>query len=341
MLKEKNKNNYCNCIELFAGAGGVSLGLEKANIDTKLYVEIDKDCCKTLLKNRPNWNVKNIDIYNINWEKELELLSLKHIDIVTGGFPCQAFSYAGKRLGFDDTRGTLFYEFARCVKETKPYIFMAENVKGLITHNDGKTLNAIIDVFKELGYEISWKLLNSYHYGVPQTRERIIIIGIKNDIKKDFNWPKEIKEEDRKKLKDVLNNCPKSLFTPYSEKKRKVLELVPEGGNWKDLPIKIQKEYMGKAYFSGGGKTGIAKRLSMGKPSPTILCSPCQKQTERCHPIETRPISIRESARIQTFDDDWEFCGSISSQYKQIGNAVPVLLAKLLGDKLKDFVIDL
>ena len=268
-------------------------------------------------------------------------MSLKHIDIVTGGFPCQAFSYAGKRLGFDDTRGTLFYEFARCVKETKPYIFMAENVKGLITHNDGKTLNAIIDVFKELGYEISWKLLNSYHYGVPQTRERIIIIGIKNDIKKDFNWPKEIKEEDRKKLKDVLNNCPKSLFTPYSEKKRKVLELVPEGGNWKDLPIKIQKEYMGKAYFSGGGKTGIAKRLSMGKPSPTILCSPCQKQTERCHPIETRPISIRESARIQTFDDDWEFCGSISSQYKQIGNAVPVLLAKLLGDKLKDFVIDL
>ena len=338
----KKDNNYCNCIELFAGAGGVSLGLEKANIDTLMYVEIDKDCCKTLNKNRPHWNIKNIDIYNVDWKKELELLEIDSIDIVTGGFPCQAFSYAGKRLGFEDTRGTLFYEFARCVKETKPYIFMAENVKGLITHNEGKTFETIIDVFKELGYEISWKLLNAYHYGVPQKRERVIIIGIRNDISKDkvsFIWPKECEEKERKTLEKALKDCPSSIYTPYSDKKRKIMELVPQGGNWRDLPIEIQKEYMGKAFYSGGGKTGIAKRLSLNEPSPTILCSPCQKQTERCHPIETRPLTIRESARIQTFDDDWDFCGGISSQYKQIGNAVPVLLVQKIGEQLKEFVI--
>ena len=321
--------NKCTCIELFAGGGGMSLGLEKANINTIMHIEYDKDCCETLKKNRPHWNVLQTDIAKMNWQ------NIK-ADIVTGGFPCQAFSYAGKRLGFEDTRGTLFYEFARCVKETQPYIFLAENVKGLITHNNGKTLKTILDVFKDLGYHIQWKILNAYDYEVPQKRERIIIIGTKINTKNEFVWPTP--SINYKTTKEVFESCPSSLGISYSDKKREIMKLVPEGGNWRDLPIEKQKEYMGKAFYSEGGKTGIAKRLDRNKPSPTILCSPCQKQTERCHPIETRPINIRESARIQTFDDDWEFIGGISSQYKQIGNAVPVLLAKKLGLSLKEFV---
>ena len=155
-----------------------------------------------------------------------------------------------------------------------------------------------------------------------------------------FEWLQKEKEENKKTTKEVFQNCPNSLGIKYSEKKKEIMDLIPMGGNWRNLPIDKQKEYMGKAYYSGGGKTGIAKRLDINKPSPTIVCSPCQKQTERCHPFETRPINIRESARIQTFDDNWHFCGGISSQYTQIGNAVPVLLAQKLGEQLYAFIIN-
>ena len=136
-------------------------------------------------------------------------------------------------------------------------------------------------------------------------------------------------------LEHVFDNIPQSLGQSYSKRKKEIMELVPKGGNWRDLPIDIQKEYMGKAYYAGGGKTGMAKRLSFKEPSPTILCSPAQKQTERCHPIETRPLNIRESARIQTFPDEYEFCGPLTEQYKQIGNAVPVKLASCIIKNIK------
>lgn len=318
-----------NCIELFSGAGGISLGLEKNNVNIVANIEIDKYCCQTLKHNRPNWNVINQDI------KTIDFTQYKDIDIVTGGFPCQAFSYAGKRLGLEDTRGTLFYEYARCVKETNPKVFFAENVKGLFTHNEGKTFETIKDVFQSLGYKLSYKVLNAAYYNVPQKRERLIIIGIRNDINKDYVWPEPTKT--MMTTKDVFVNVPESQGQTYNEKKRKVLELVPMGGNWKDLPIEVQKEYMGNAFESPkGGRTGMARRLSINEPSPTILCSPAQKLTERCHPFETRPISIRESARIQTFPDDYEFKGSISEQYKQIGNAVPVNLATIIIKNLLD-----
>lgn len=124
---------------------------------------------------------------------------------------------------------------------------------------------------------------------------------------------------------------PASKGLAYSESKRKILELVPMGGYWKDLPVDIQKNYMGKSYYSDGGKTGMAKRLSLDEPALTLTCAPAQKETERCHPTETRPLTIREYARIQTFPDDWKFIGNISAQYKQIGNVVPVNLAYALG----------
>jgi len=117
----------------------------------------------------------------------------------------------------------------------------------------------------------------------------------------------------------------------YPPKKQRVMEMVPEGGDWRDLPVDVQKEYMGGSFYLGGGKTGMARRLSLDEPSLTLTCAPAQKQTERCHPTETRPLSVREYARIQTFPDDWQFAGNLTAQYKQIGNAVPVNLAWAVG----------
>jgi DNA (cytosine-5)-methyltransferase 1 len=312
-------------IELFAGAGGLALGLEQAGIKTLQFVEINKFCCETLKQNRPKWNVVNEDIAKIDFR------SFKgKVDIVTGGFPCQAFSYAGKKLGFEDTRGTLFYQFARCVKEAEPLIFMAENVRGLISHDKGRTLQTILDVLGSLGYDMQYKVLNATNYGVAQKRQRIVIIGTAKGI--EFTYPK--KSNKVLTLRDALKDCPLSEGQTYSENKRRVLDLVPPGGSWIDLPEEIQREYLGKSYFSGGGKRGMARRISWNEPCLTLTCSPSQKQTERCHPDETRPFTVREYARIQSFPDDWTFCGGIGEKYKQIGNAVPVEMARRLGLEL-------
>lgn len=309
-------------IELFAGSGGMALGFERAGFEPILLVEKDKDACRTLKKNRPLWPVSQSDITSVDY-------SGLSPTIVTGGFPCQSFSHAGQRLGMEDTRGTLFYEFARCVKETSPKIFLGENVHGLLTHDKGETFKTIISVFSDLGYNVEYRLLDSSEFGVPQRRKRVIIVGINRNLNTRFQWPK--KESSILTLKDALQNCPQSLCAAYSERKSKVLKMVPPGGNWRSLPEDIAKEYMGKSYYNSGGRTTYAKRLSWDEPCLTILCSPSQMQTERCHPDETRPLSIKESARVQTFPDEWNFEGSLVSQYKQIGNAVPVELAYRLA----------
>ncbi len=331
-------NDKYTSIELFAGAGGLALGFESAGFEHVMLNEFDKHACETLRRNRPGWNVVEGDIASIDFT------SYKNqVDVITGGFPCQAFSYAGKKRGFEDTRGTLFYEFARCVKEVQPKIFVAENVKGLLTHDKGKTINTILEVFSELGYTIiPPKILQAMYYKVPQKRERLFIIGIRHDIKHhalSFSFPspyKKVLTVADAFLKGELydSDVPLSDGVQYNQKKIDVMKLIPEGGYWKDLPIEIQKEYMGGSFFLGGGKTGLARRLSMKAPSLTIVCSPAMKQTERCHPIETRPLTIRESARIQTFPDDWTFVGSKASVYKQIGNAVPVNLAAAVAKRI-------
>ena len=315
--------NY-GIIELFAGAGGMALGFEKAGFKPILLVEKDKDACFTLLSNRPNWPVFGGDVSMADY-------SGKEPTVVTGGFPCQSFSHAGRRLGLEDTRGTLFYEFARCIKETSPKIFVGENVHGLITHDKGKTFKVVLDVLSGLGYNVEYELLNAYDYGVPQKRNRLIIVGYKNGIK--FGWPPKCKKH--LSLKDAIFDCPLSEGSRYSERKTRVLEMVPPGGNWRNLPADIAKEYMGKSYYNEGGRTTYARRLSWDEPCLTIVCSPSQMQTERCHPDETRPLTVRESARIQTFPDEWIFYGSVSSKYRQIGNAVPVQLAFAIATAIK------
>lgn len=321
-----NNNMKYTGIELFAGGGGLALGLEMAGIEGVCFVESDHQACETLRNNRPDWNVIEDDIANVDFKNYKG-----KVDIVSGGPPCQAFSYAGKRLGFGDTRGTLFAEFARCVKEVQPKMFLFENVKGMIGHDNGRTFKTISHEFESLGYEIVHKVLNAAYYGVGQKRQRLIVIGIRNDLKHKiiFEYPKP--NEKMTVLKDVLKNVPDSPYQPYSEKKRKVMELVPAGGCWVDLPEEIAREYMGKSFYSGGGRRGMARRIAWNEPCLTLTTSPSQKQTERCHPDETRPFTIREYARIQSFPDKWEFIGSLSEQYKQIGNAVPVEFARRIG----------
>ncbi|MDB3870141.1 DNA (cytosine-5-)-methyltransferase, partial [Candidatus Thioglobus sp.] len=333
--KIKPIRNY-NSIELFAGAGGLAIGLEKSGFNAVALNEIDKNACATLRKNRPIWNVLEGDISKIDFSE------YKDIDFLSGGFPCQAFSYAGNKLGFEDTRGTLFFEFARAIKEIKPKVFLGENVRGLLTHDNGKTLQAIKSVIQELGYTlIEPRVLKAIFYRVPQKRERIFLVCIRNDLVKynNFEWPEPFNKV--LTLKDALkkgalysSDCPDSQGQVYPKRKSEILSMVPPGGCWVDLPDEMQKEYMQKSYFMGGGKTGMARRLSYDSPSLTLTCSPAQKQTERCHPEYTRPLNVREYARIQTFPDKWEFSGSVSSQYKQIGNAVPVNLAHSMGLKL-------
>lgn len=322
-------------IELFAGAGGCALGMEEAGLNTVEYVEFDKTACDTLRKNRPNWNVVCSDIHNVSFKQYKG-----KVDVVTGGFPCQAFSYAGKKLGFEDTRGTLFHELARCIQEVEPKMFFAENVRGLVSHDHGRTLQTILDVFTSLGYDVQYKILNAAYYGVGQKRERTIIIGIRKDLsdKIHFEYPKP--EKRMTTLREALKDCPPSEGETYSERKREVLDLVPPGGCWVDLPEDIAKAYMGKSYYSGGGRRGMARRISWDEPSLTLTCSPSQKQTERCHPDETRPFTVREYARIQSFPDDWEFCGGIGDQYKQIGNALPVELARRICVQIKKALED-
>lgn len=334
----KPHHNY-SVLELFAGAGGLALGLEKSGLRCVALNEVDKWACQTLRKNRPNWNIIEDDIKNISFEKYKN-----KVDVVTGGFPCQAFSYAGKKLGLEDARGTLFYEFARVVKTVNPLICIGENVRGLLSHDKGKTLKGMISILDEIGYNIvPVQVLKALEYKVPQKRERLILVGVRKDIKAKFEYPKP--HHKKFTLKDALKkgelfdaDVPKSEGAIYPENKKKVLDMVPPKGYWRDLPLDIQKSYMGGSFYLGGGKTGMARRIGWDEPSLTLTCSPAQKQTERCHPDETRPFTVREYARIQTFPDNWEFVGSLAQQYKQIGNAVPVNLGKELGYSIIKFL---
>ena len=324
-------------IELFAGAGGLALGMEKAGFHHILLNEIDHDACVTLECNRPAWNVVEQDVRTISFER-----FRGEIDLITGGFPCQAFSYAGKQGGFSDTRGTLFFELARAIDEVKPKVFLCENVKGLVAHDNGRTLNIIKNTIRELGYTlVEPRILKAIFYQVPQKRERLFLIAVRNDLagKAEFRWPAPYHRI--MTLRDAFfagelyhTDVPTSEGQKYPEKKRQVLDLVPMGGYWRDLPNDVAREYMGGSYGLPGGKTGMARRLSLDEPSLTLTCAPAQKQTERCHPTETRPLTVREYARIQTFPDEWKFAGNLSSQYKQIGNAVPVNLAYAVGRSL-------
>ncbi|MBY0544555.1 MAG: DNA (cytosine-5-)-methyltransferase [Gammaproteobacteria bacterium] len=322
-------------IELFAGAGGLALGFEQAGFKHLMLNEIDNRCSETLRLNRPDWPLLQQDI------RTLDFTPFYHqADVVAGGFPCQSFSAIGKRAGFDDERGALFFEFARAIREIQPKIFIAENVKGLLHHKNGETLKIMLDKLTEAGYNVMPpRLLKAVNYRVPQLRERVFIVGVRSDLDAPFIFPSS--DNTIHTLHDALKagklypvDVPNSQGIMYSEKKREILSHVPEGGNWKNLPLAVQKTYMGK-FYAKGSNTQVARRLAWNKPAYTLLTKPDSKLTERCHPTEIRPLTVREYARIQTFPDNWQFAGALSAQYKQIGNAVPINLALALALAIK------
>lgn len=318
VLSDDPKFAKPTCVDLFAGAGGTALGFHNAGIEHVFLNEFDKDAVATLRHNSAShdlqWEISEQDVHAVDFN------GMK-AQIIQAGFPCQAFSYAGKSRGFEDTRGTLFFEFARAIREIQPDIAIGENVRGLVRHDKGRTLVTMLNTFDELGYNVNWKVLRSQYLDVPQKRERLILFATRRDANLPIVFPKE--RNYIISLREALENVPHSEGQKYTEKKHSIMDLIPEGGNWRDLPIELQQEYMGASYYLGGGKTGMARRMSWNEPALTLTCNPAQKQTERCHPTETRPFTIREYARIQTFPDSWEFQGSMASQYKQIGNAVP------------------
>lgn len=326
------------CIELFAGAGGLALGIEKAGFEAIGLIEFNRPAAETLKKNRPEWNVICDDIANISCLDLEEYFDIKkgELDLLSGGAPCQAFSYAGKRLGLEDTRGTLFYHYAIFLQKLQPRMFLFENVRGLLTHDNGKTYKTMLSVFEEAGYDIQYKVLNAWDYGVAQKRERLITIGIRKDLAEEIHYEYPVPHEYKPVLGDILKDVPPSLGTRYSKKKEEIFALVPPGGYWRDIPADIAKEYMKSCWDMGGGRTGILRRLSMDEPSLAVLTSPSQKQTDRCHPLEPRPFTVRENARCQSFPDEWEFCGTVGEQYKQVGNAVPVNLAYDIAVKIRE-----
>ena len=320
-------------IEVCSGCGGLSTGFMNAGFEPVFLNEIEKNCCETLKHNHPGVKVEQKSM------TELNLIEFKNkIDVLAGGVPCQAFSQAGERQGLEDPRGQLIVEFNRLVLECEPKVFLIENVKGLLSHNNGETFKAIINLFENQGkYKIHHKVLNAKDYEVPQKRERVFIIGIINDFTHEWSYPPP--STTNVLLRDVLSNVPPSPGAKYPPAKEAVMRLVPPGGCWVDLPEDIKREYMGeKSMAAGGGKRGMARRLSMNEHSLTLTTSPSQKQTERCHPTETRPLSVREYARIQTFPDDYVFKGGMSAQYKQIGNAVPVKLAQAVAQQIAEFL---
>lgn len=331
-IKENIINRIPTFIEVCAGCGGLSTGFIKAGFTPLLINEMQKIFCETLKLNHTNTNIVCGSM------TDLDLKSYKgKVDVLQGGVPCQAFSQAGSRRGTEDPRGQLIIHFNQLINQCEPKLFLVENVKGLLTHNNGETFQSVIKLFENNGlYKVYYKLLNAKDYEVPQKRERIIIIGVHHSIKKEFIYPE--KSEKNIVLKDVLMNVPHSLGAIYPAHKIEIMKLVPQGGCWIDLPEDIQKTYMGKSFTSGGGKRGFARRLSMEEHCLTLTTSPSQKQTERCHPNETRPLTVREYARIQTFPDSYQFCGSMANQYKQIGNAVPVLLAYKIANQIKKFL---
>lgn len=336
-----------NFIEVCSGAGGLSLGFINKGFKPILLNDIDKSCISTLKENH-----KDVEIFTKSFtEIDTDLYEHK-VDLLMGGVPCQAFSQSGKRKGLEDSRGNLILEFIELIKKLSPKVFLIENVKGLFTHSKadpsapggkapkGDTFRQILDTIHSIDkYDVYHKVLNSNNYDVAQKRERLFIVGVRRDLNKVFSFPTPL--EYKPVLRDVISDIQdvKSEGYTYSREKYEIMRMVPEGGCWVDLPVDIQKSYLKKSYNSGGGKRGIAKRLSMDKPCLTLTTSPAQKQTERCHPVETRPLNIMEYRRIQSFPDDYIIKGSVLQRYKQIGNAVPVKLAEHMADTIKKILL--
>ncbi|EJG1086174.1 DNA cytosine methyltransferase [Vibrio parahaemolyticus] len=356
-------------ISLFSGAMGLDLGLEMAGFETAVCVENDKEAVKTIKHNKSELPVFDRSIVDVTGNELLEAGKFGDlVPLVAGGPPCQAFSVFGNRLGIEDARGQLVFEFMRIVEETRPATFLMENVRGLLSMSivpnkkelksdsavpkayfeKGSLLKKILSDFNALGYHVDCYVVNAVNYGAPQNRERVLLIGNRFGYQTKFPEPLfSNRPEDNlppfKTLGDAIS--PEAGFVDtctevmnFSERKLKYLAMVPEGGNWRSLPEDIQKESMGKSWYLKGGRSAYWRKLSYAFPSPTVVTMPNHAGTSMCHPKELRAISVGEAAAIQEFPRHWEFQGTTAAKFRQVGNAVPTRLGNVAGSVLKELL---
>lgn len=356
-------------VSLFTGAYGLDLGLEKAGFYSKVCVEKDPVCVETIKINRPRLKdqIINKDINDLSAIEILNVAGLKkgEASLVSGGPPCQPFSTVGRRESISSDEGQLFNKFLEVVWGIYPKYFIFENVKGILSaaiqhkplkdrNQPGKTIDDnqklgsgwdfINRQFKEKlrtgkkgGYHLNVWELDASDFGVAQKRKRVFIIGSR--INEVIQKPKDQNSKKGKTLKDIIGKLngdyelPGVHYYQYDKTRYDIFKsgLVKEGQNWTVLPKRLQKKVMGKGWYSTGGRVGFCRRLTWGKPSPTITTSPIGRATNLCHPDKPRPLNYIECALLQGFPKSWKFSGSLSKKYKQIGNAVPIKLATVIG----------
>lgn len=352
-----------NTISLFSGAMGLDLGIEKAGFKIRVCVEKDKWAAQTI---RANTSIPVIerDINDVPTDEILAAAGIGRQDVtlVIGGPPCQAFSTAGKQKGFADFRGNVMLQYLRVVRDIMPEFFIMENVRGLqsaklnsvpaeyaeyepIKDVKGSAFHFMVAEFRKLGYSISHALLNAANYGVPEKRERIVVIGHRGErVPIPSPTHSENGEFGTKKwntLRSCIGDMEHRTDLHYTELRKRSLpymKILKEGQNWRNLPEDMAMQAMGKAYFLSRGKTGFLRRLKFDEPSPTLVTSPTMPATLLCHPTQLRPLSIEEYARIQQIPDSWTFNGRLETIYKQIGNAVPVGFGQAVGQQIMRFI---
>lgn len=352
-------------VSLFSGALGLDLGLERAGFKVRVAVEPDSHAAGTIRLNRPDIPIIEEKLENLTTEYILDAAGLRSGEpaLVTGGPSCQSFSTAGRRGSLGDTRGTMFQEFLRVIREAQPRFFVMENVRGVLSaavrHRPlkergpgnpplepdeelGSAFNTILRELQGTEYHTVFDLVNAADFGVPQSRERVLFIGSRDGELIAAPRPTHSKEPEEGKerwltLLEGLDRFedPEPVCVGLTPHSRKYLEMVPEGGNWRDLPPELQPAALGKAHESWGGRSGFLRRLSWDRTTPALTTKPNSKATMLCHPTELRPLSVGEYARLQQYPDDWEFDGSPAKQYMQVGNAVPLGLGSAAGQALR------
>lgn len=368
--QEVLSNNKPIALSFFSGAMGLDLGLEQAGFEVLLSCEIDNACRKTIVKNKPQVAlIDDINKYTANEIRNTAKLAPDdEIDLVVGGPPCQAFSTAGKRKGLDDARGNVFLKFLEVSIELAPKFIVIENVRGLLSaplkhrpHNQrgfgsaplvpeeekGGVLFHVLQKLRNEGYGVSFNLYNSANFGTPQKRERVVVVCSRDGEKLPYLTPTNSENElfdlpKWRSFKDAMKGAKidKHHHLEFPEKRLKYYRKLKAGQYWKHLPLELQKEALGKSYYSGGGKTGFLRRLSWDAPSPTLVTHPAMPATDLAHPTEDRPLSVEEYKKIQEFPESWEIEGSLIEQYRQIGNAVPGSLGSAIGRLLINYMND-
>lgn len=366
MAGRRSRRTKLPVISLFSGAMGLDLGLEAAGLEVVVALECNKFPLATIRKNRPDLPLIDRPIEEVSTKEILRLAGLKPGEAfaVVGGPSCQVFSTAGHRKSLADPRSTMFKHFVRVIREAQPKFYVMENVRGLISaavrHRPlkergpgfpsldedeqlGSAFKVVASSLRALGYYSIFDVLNAADYGVPQTRHRLVILGSRDG--KRLRLPEPTHDEHGRAglprwrtlgdaIKGIKEEEPE--FYNFCPAKERYLQLVPEGGNWRDLPSRMKRHALGSAFDSWGGRSGFFRRLSFDEPSPALTTRPDSKATTLCHPTELRPLTVGEYAHIQQFPSDWDFEGSVRKKYEQVGNAVPIGLGKAVGEALQN-----